>query len=139
MCSSKVISNGLPLLHHDPPLLQSKVVSHSLFPLSHGLPVNSKVMGDSLPLLHRGRPRPSNVVSHGLPLLSYSPNELLLSPPTHQLQPSQPVQYLPEVDNFSDAEQSLTHLNNLHYNDDPYEAQNYVSGDLVLGVRRLKL
>ena len=138
MCSSKVISHGLPLLHHDLPLLQSKVVSHSLPPLHHGLPVHSKVISHSLPLLHQGPSLPSNVVSHGLPLLSYSPNKIILSPPTHQLQPIPPIQSIPDVDSFSDAEQSLTHLPNLHYNDDPYEAQNYVSGDLVLGVKSLK-
>ena len=138
MCSPKVISHGLPLLHHDPPLLHSKVGSHSLTPLHHGLPVHSKVISHSLPLLHRGPPQPSNVVSRGLPLLSYSPNKILLSPPTHQLQPIPPIQSLPEVDSFSDAEQSLTHLPNLHYTDDPYEEQNYVSGDLVLGVKSLK-
>ena len=131
MCSPKVISHGLPLLHHDPPLLHSKVISHSLPPINHGPPLPSKVTSHSLPLFHQGPSQSSKVVSHGLPLLSFSPLETLPSTLTHPLKPIPPVQFLPEVDSFSDAEQPLTYLHSLHYNDDPYEAQNYVSEDLV--------
>jgi hypothetical protein len=117
MCSPKVISHGLPLLHHDQPLLHSKVISHSLPPINHGHPLPSKVISHSLPLLHQGPSQSSKVVSHGLPLLSFSPFETLPSPLTHQLKP--------------EVEQPHTYFHSLQYNDDPYEAQNYVSKHLV--------
>ena len=126
MCSPKVISHGLTLLHHDQPLLHSKLISHSLPPINHGPPLPSKVISHSLPLLHQSPSQSSKVVSHGLPLLSFLP-----SPITHQLKPIPAVQSLPGVDIFSEAEQPLTHLHSIQYNDDPYEAQNYVSQDLV--------
>ena len=133
MCSPKVISHGLPLLHHAPPLLHSKVITHRLPPLNHGPPIPTKVTSQSLPLLHQGHSQFSKVVSHGLPLRSFSPHETPPSPLTHQLRPIPPVQSSPEVDSFSDAEHRLTHVHNLRYNDDPYEAQNYVSRYSVYG------
>ena len=150
MSSSKVISHGLPPLpfgplhnlffQHSP----SKVVSHGLPPVPHVLPLNHRyplpqqpqglLLSDGLSLTHRhpqpqaqplpnGLPLPLSpaevpnmVISHSLPILSSGP--LMLNSAHPQPNLSLEDEHNSNVINVQPS---------LQYNDDPYEAQNYVS------------